>query len=177
MGVSAVYRIYQCCDGWIFIAARTEGQAKAVVDVASATVDDGPPLAAARDGALAETLEAYFIRTKRDDALQRLAQFSVPASPCLLLEEVFDDRHLRANDMWWQSRHGLLGRFQQIGALLKWGEHAMRLERPAPLFAEHSQQVLEDFGIEQDRVKQLVEKRVVLTAEGPAPTIQPYETA
>jgi len=177
LGLSALYRIYQCSDGWLFLGVRTQQQADAVVGLADVSrVSDEKVLRASRDGTLAKALEAYFAAGKREGLLQRLEQLGVPACPCLTLEELFTDPHLQANDLWWWSEQGLLGRFQQIGALVKWGEHAMRLERPAPMFAQHSREVLQDFGIEPQRIERLVEAGIILTAEGPAPTIQPYET-
>lgn len=100
----------------------------------------------------------------------------VPCCLCVTLEEVFTDPHLEANDLWWRSEHGLLGPFQQIGRTVKWDEHSMRLERPAPLFAEHSREVLLDFGIEPGRIEGLIERAIVLTTEQAAPAIKPYET-
>jgi crotonobetainyl-CoA:carnitine CoA-transferase CaiB-like acyl-CoA transferase len=176
LGVSALYRIYQCNDGWLFLAAKTSEQAAAVMKLAGISgVSEEEALAASRDGRLAKALGVHFAGDKREAVLQRLEQLGVPACPCLTLDELFTDRHLQANDLWWSSKQGLLGRFQQIGALVKWGEHAMRLERPAPVFAEHSREVLEDFGITPDRIARLVKAGIVLTTENAASAIQPYE--
>ncbi len=177
LGVSALYRIYQCSDGWLFLCAKTHQQADAVIVLADISrVTDEQALRASRDGPLAKAVEAYFATQKREGLLQRLGWLGVPACPCLTLEELFTDPHLQANDLWWWSEQGLLGRFQQIGALVKWNEHAMRLERPAPMFAAHSTEVLGDFGIEPERIERLVQAGIVLTAEGEAPSIRPYET-
>ena len=177
LGLSAMYRIYRCSDGWLFLAVRDNEQAEAVLRLSgvSNAVDD-QPLAAPWDGALAKALEAYFAGQNRETALQALWKLAAPSSPCLTLDELFNDPHLQANDLWWKSENPLLGPFQQIGALVKWGEHSMRLERPAPLFAQHSRETLQDFGIEPQRIDGLIEKGVVVVAEGVAPAIQPYET-
>ena len=42
----------------------------------------------------------------------------------------------------------------------------MRLERPAPLFAQHSREVLQDFGIEPQRIERLVETGIVVDRGG-----------
>ncbi len=176
LGASALYRIYKCSDAWIFLAVKTQQHADAAIRLAGiSNAGDQDMLKASRDGPLAKALEAYFVAEKRGVVLQELEKRGVPACPCLTLEELFTDPHLQANDLWWWSQQGLLGRFQQIGALVKWNEHAMRLERPAPVFAEHSREVLKNYGVESNRIERLVKAGIVLTAEGAAPTIQPYE--
>jgi len=178
LGISAAYRLYRCRDGWILLAATTEAEAEAVLSfsetVSSVTVDE--LLSAPWNGSVAKALEARFAGQKKDDVLQHFGKKKVPCCPCLTLEEVFTDPHLEANDLWWRSEHGLLGPFQQIGRTVKWGEHSMRLERPAPLFAQHSREVLLQYGIESSRIENLIESGVVVTAEQAAPAIQPYET-
>jgi crotonobetainyl-CoA:carnitine CoA-transferase CaiB-like acyl-CoA transferase len=72
--------------------------------------------------------------------LERLAEKGVPCCPCSP-----SSFFCGANDLWWRSEHGLFGPIQQIGAIIKWREHSMRLERPAPLFAQHSREVLQDY--------------------------------
>jgi crotonobetainyl-CoA:carnitine CoA-transferase CaiB-like acyl-CoA transferase len=178
LGISAAYRLYQCSDGWLFLATRTPKQAEVILRLFPDIPAGGGEelLDAGWDEAAAKALEGYFAGEKRDSALRRLAGLGVPCSPCVTLEEVFVDPHLEANDLWWRSEDPVLGPFQQIGELVKWREHRMRLERPAPMFAQHSREVLAEYGIDHTRVEQLIAAGVVATAEA-ASSIQPYETA
>jgi len=178
LGISAAYRLYQCSDGWVFVAARTAEQAETILElIGGFPVSTGSELLNAPwDGAAARAIEAHLASQKRDKILQILSEKGVPCCPCLTLEEVFVDPHLEANDLWWRSENELLGPFQQIGRTVKWSEHSMRLERPAPLFAQHSREVLIQYGIEPTRIEKLIESGAVVTAEQAAPAIQPYET-
>ena len=48
LGLSAMYRIYQCSDGWLFLGVRTQEQADAVVELAGVSrVSDEQPLSCA----------------------------------------------------------------------------------------------------------------------------------
>jgi crotonobetainyl-CoA:carnitine CoA-transferase CaiB-like acyl-CoA transferase len=178
-GTSAAYRIYQCVEGgYLFLGATTVEHANAVVALASnvPTSDGTALLSAPWDGDIAKALGAFLAQQPRSQVLDQLTEQGVPCCPCLTLEELFTDLHLEANDLWWRSEHSLLGPFQQTGAIIKWKEHSMRLEKPAPLFAEHSREVLRDYGFDSSQIDSLIESGVVLTADQ-ALNAQPYETA
>jgi crotonobetainyl-CoA:carnitine CoA-transferase CaiB-like acyl-CoA transferase len=178
-GTSAAYRIYRCGEGrWLFLGATTAEQADAILALSPGIPAAGGAelLNSSWDGAAAIALESFFAGRARNEVLERLTKNGVPCCPCLTLEELFTDPHLEANDLWWRSEEGLLGPFQQIGAIVKWREHSMRLERPAPPFAQHSREVLQEYGIDSSRIDALVKNGVVLTPEQ-APVIEPLETA
>jgi crotonobetainyl-CoA:carnitine CoA-transferase CaiB-like acyl-CoA transferase len=167
LGLSALYRIYQCSDGWLFLAVRTADQAAALVQATGGALVPGAHrgvdslLRAPLQGDVASALEAFFAGQQRQEAVQSLTEKGVPCAPCLRIADLFDDEHLKANDLWWDMEHPINGPVRQTGRIVKWQGHSMRLERPAPVLGQHSREVLLEFGIEPSRVDDLITKGVV----------------
>jgi crotonobetainyl-CoA:carnitine CoA-transferase CaiB-like acyl-CoA transferase len=86
----------------------------------------------------------------------------VPCAPCLTIADLFDDEHLKANDLWWEVEHPVYGPVRQTGRIVKWQRRSMRLERAAPVLGQHSRELLLEFGLEPSRVEELIAKGVVL---------------
>jgi crotonobetainyl-CoA:carnitine CoA-transferase CaiB-like acyl-CoA transferase len=168
LGRSALYRAYQCSDGWLFVAVRTAEQAEALVQASGVTIvsdaqrGDASLLEAPLQGDVAHALEAFFAGQQRQGIVQTLTETGIPCSPCLTLADLFDDEHLKANDLWWEMEHPVHGRIRQTGHIVKWERHTMRLERPAPVLGQHSREVPLEFGIEPSRVEDLIRKGIVL---------------
>jgi crotonobetainyl-CoA:carnitine CoA-transferase CaiB-like acyl-CoA transferase len=119
-------------------------------------------LQAPLQGDVASALEAFFAARQRQEAVQSLTEKGVPCAPCLTIADLFDDEHLKANDLWWDMEHPVNGPVRQTGHIVKWQRHSMCLERAAPVLGQHSRGVLLEFGMESSRVEDLIKKGVVL---------------
>jgi crotonobetainyl-CoA:carnitine CoA-transferase CaiB-like acyl-CoA transferase len=167
-GVSALYRVYRCSDGWLFLAVRTPGQAGALLRATAGALTSSDRrharslLKAPPRGDVASALESFFAARTRSEAIRSLTERRIPCAPCLTAKDLFEDEHLKANDLWWEMEHPLHGPMRQTGRIVKWGRRSMRLERPAPLLGQHSREVLLEFGVEPARVEDLIEKGVAL---------------
>jgi crotonobetainyl-CoA:carnitine CoA-transferase CaiB-like acyl-CoA transferase len=150
------------------LAVRTADQATALVQATGGALVPGAQHSAASllqaplQGDVASALEAFFAARQRQETVQTLTEKGVPCAPCLTIAELFDDEHLKANDLWWDMEHPVNGPVRQTGRIVKWQRHSMRLERPAPVLGQHSREVLLEFGMEPSRVEDLIKKGVVL---------------
>ncbi|HUS83399.1 MAG TPA: CoA transferase, partial [Dehalococcoidia bacterium] len=124
-------------------------------------------LEAPAEGDKAASLEALFAALSRDEAVRRLKAKGIPCAPCPTVVDLFEDEHLKANDLWWETEHTINGPLRQTGRIIKWGRHEMRLERPAPVLGQHSREVLLELGIEAARVEELIAEGAVLTTDLP----------
>jgi formyl-CoA transferase len=118
-------------------------------------------LKAPLQGEVAASLEAFFAGRGRDETVVALNEAGVPCAPCLTIQDIFDDEHLKANDLWWDMEHPVNGPFRQTGRIVKWKRHSMRLERPAPLLGQHSREVLLELGVDPSRIEDLTQKGVI----------------
>ncbi len=166
-GVSALYRIYRCADGWLFLAVRTPEQAMALVRATGGALAARAEHAATSlleapvQGDAAAALEAFFAGKQVDETVHLLTQQGIPCAPCLTIQGLFDDEHLKANDLWWEMEHPDFGPMRQTGRVVKWGRRSMRLERPAPLLGQHSREVLLELGVDFSRIEELIGEGVV----------------
>jgi crotonobetainyl-CoA:carnitine CoA-transferase CaiB-like acyl-CoA transferase len=170
IGVSALRRAYQCADGWVFLAADTPSAVEALVDVAGDTlgrIDAATLLTAPAEGEVAARLESFFAALPLQEAARRLNAKGVPCAPCPTIVDLFEDEHLKANDLWWETEHTVNGPLRQTGRIVKWGQRSMRLERPAPVLGQHSREALLEMGIEPSRVEELIRKGIVIQTDVP----------
>ena len=168
LGLSALYRAYRCSDGWLFLAVRSADQATALVEATGGALVPGAQHSATSllqsplQGDVASALEAFFAARQRQETVQSLLEKGIPCAPCLTIADLFDDEHLKANDLWWEMEHPVNGPVRQTGRIVKWQRHSMRLERPAPVLGQHSREVLLEFGMEPSSVEDLIKKGVIL---------------
>jgi crotonobetainyl-CoA:carnitine CoA-transferase CaiB-like acyl-CoA transferase len=147
---------------------RTAEQAEALVQATGGALEAsrrqgiGSLLDAPVQGDVATALEAFFAGRQRQETIQTLTAKGIPCAPCITISDVFDDEHLKANDMWWEAEHPVHGPVRQTGRIVKWERRSMRLERPAPLLGQHSRELLLEFGIAPSRVEDLVQQGVVV---------------
>ena len=130
-------------------------------------VDAAALLDSPAEGDAAARVEAFFAGLSREEAVRRLNAGGMPCAPCPTIVDLFDDEHLKANDLWWDTEHTINGPLRQTGRIVKWRRHGMRLERPAPILGQHSREVLLELGIEASRVDELISKGVVVTTDLP----------
>ncbi len=170
IGVSALRRSYRCSDGWIFLAADEGNAPEAVLKVAGdalASVDASKLREAPAEGEMAAKVESFFATLPRGEALRRLNSEGALCSPSLTIDDLFEDEHLKANGLWWDTEHPLNGPLRQTGRIIKWRQRSMRLERPAPVLGEHSREVLLEMGVDASLVDELINKGIVLNTEMP----------
>jgi crotonobetainyl-CoA:carnitine CoA-transferase CaiB-like acyl-CoA transferase len=164
-GVSTLYRVYRCSDGWLFLAARTSEQARALAQATGLDAQGGVTslLQAPVQGKVTAALEAFFADKKRTEIALALTEKGIPCAPCLTIKDLFEDEHLKANDLWWEMEHPVYGPIRQTGRIVKWGRRSMRLERTSPLLGQHSREVLLEFGVDRSRIEKLIEKGIVVS--------------
>ena len=92
----------------------------------------------------------------------------MPIAPCASFNSVFEDEHLHANGLWWESEHPKWGRIRQTGAVVHWERLSMNLPRRAPLLGEHTFECLRELGVDDARIERLSSAgAIVQLAEDP----------
>jgi crotonobetainyl-CoA:carnitine CoA-transferase CaiB-like acyl-CoA transferase len=157
VGVRALHRYYACADGWIGIVCERAAEAAALGEALGISIPDPEAaLAGPRDGALATQLEAAFAERPRAATLDALLAAGVAAAPCVRTPEVFEDKWLQANrylERWEHPVQGPVLGVRSFGDLLA-TPGGMRL--PAPELAQHSTEILGEFGFASERIAALI---------------------
>lgn len=105
--------------------------------------------------ALAAALEETFARETSDHWLTALDAAGVPAGPIYALDEVYADPQVRARDMVVETEHPVAGRVRNIGIPIKLSETPGAFRRPAPTLGQHTDEVLRELGVSDDRLAEL----------------------
>jgi crotonobetainyl-CoA:carnitine CoA-transferase CaiB-like acyl-CoA transferase len=112
--------------------------------------------------ALKELLETSLRQKNRMEWTALMIKAGIPAGPINTLEDVFADEQVIACKLVETVEHPLLGALRQVALPIKMQSTAQGSVRSAPpLFGQHTEQVLADYGLPAEAIRQLLLKKVV----------------
>src|SRR5438874_762788 len=166
--LTAPYQAFATQDGWITIGASNQSNYERLTQVLEA-----PELLAderfrdnasrmANLGALVELIELRFKRKPSSEWLSALAAAGVPAGPVLGIAEMLEHPQVLARDMVIETLHPKVGAVRAIGCPLKLSATPARVSRAAPLFGQHTREVLEESGLTTAEIDALVRTRAAI---------------
>jgi len=168
--LSAPYQAFETVDGWITIGAANQANwIKLTEALEAGTLRDDARFAsnAARMAnlpALVAALSARFRQHSSAEWLRRLEDAGVPAGPMLDVVQMHANPQVQARDMVVEVPHKRLGKVKTIGAAVKFSETPSGVQRGAPVFGEHTREVLREYGYTDAQVDALVAAGVVVAA-------------
>jgi crotonobetainyl-CoA:carnitine CoA-transferase CaiB-like acyl-CoA transferase len=89
----------------------------------------------------------------------------IPAGPLRFPEEVLEDEQVAANGYFLDMEHPLLGRYRTAAPPVRMQRAEITARSSAPLFGEHTREILASLGYSEIEILDLVEKRVVAVRE------------
>ncbi|HEY7458285.1 MAG TPA: CoA transferase, partial [Xanthobacteraceae bacterium] len=159
--LNAPYEAFQTSDGWITVGAATQVTWLRLVELL-----ETPELA--RDArfttnagrienrvVLADLLAPHFRARSSAEWLAALERAKVPAGPVLDVMQMHADPQTLARDMVVEARHSKLGPVKTIGAPVKFSETPSEVRRGAPVFGEHTREVLREHGFSDAEIERL----------------------
>jgi crotonobetainyl-CoA:carnitine CoA-transferase CaiB-like acyl-CoA transferase len=162
VGPGALHRYYPCSDAWIGVACETRAEAAALAVALNLDLGDvGEALAAARDGALAARIGGRLAGLTRDAAFETLRAAGVPAAPVIDMQEVFHDEELLQNHYVERWEHPRRGAVMSVGGYADFLATPGSFPHPSPELAEHSREILREYGLAEDKVEDLVRLGIV----------------
>ena len=159
--LTAPYQAFKTADGNINVGAANQANwERLCVAIGRDDLARDPRFANPSDrmdnlDALAATLEKTFARETSDHWLTALDAAGVPAGPIYSLDEVYADPQVRARDMVVETEHPIAGRVRNIGIPIKLSEPPGAFRRPAPTLGQHTDEVLRELGVSDERVAEL----------------------
>ena len=159
--LTAPYQSFETADGYINVGAANQANwERLCAAIGRDELASDPRFARPRDrmenlGALVSTLEETFARETTGHWLTALEAAGVPAGPIYTLDEVYADPQVRARDMVVETQHPTAGRVRNIGIPVKLSETPGALRRPAPALGEHTDEVLRELGVSDERTAAL----------------------
>ena len=162
---SALSSPYRCADGrWLMMVVITTRQWEGLCRVLDLEHLVEDPALATYDSRsrhtpeLSEVLTAVIATRPLDEWLPLWEAAGVPCAPVVEREEVFDDPHLLANQMFVSTQHPVVGKVEMLGFpfTLSGQQQDERLRRPAPAIGEHSRETLAELGYTPEEIASLL---------------------
>lgn len=103
------------------------------------------------------------ITTTRDASywINKCELAGVPAGPINNFAEAVNNEHYLAREMIQELEHPVIGKMKVIGSPTKFSETKVKIEKPAPLLGEHTEEVLCKLNYSKEEIQTLIEKGVV----------------
>jgi crotonobetainyl-CoA:carnitine CoA-transferase CaiB-like acyl-CoA transferase len=105
--------------------------------------------------ALEALLESLMAERDLDDWLARCDSAGVPAGPINNFAQAMADEHYLARGMVQEMEHPVIGKMKTIGFPSKFSATPSQIRAPAPLFGQHTDEVLGDLGLSPDELATL----------------------
>jgi crotonobetainyl-CoA:carnitine CoA-transferase CaiB-like acyl-CoA transferase len=159
-------------DCWLALTVRNEADWHALCcAIARADLADDPTFATtegrrAHAEKIDEAIRDWSATIDHNTAAKRLQAVGVPAAPVMANWEIFTDNHLNDRNFFVRTRHPVAGTHSQPGFPYRFEATPARIERSAPMFAEHNRAVFEDLlGLSPKEIEALYAEGI--TADAP----------
>jgi crotonobetainyl-CoA:carnitine CoA-transferase CaiB-like acyl-CoA transferase len=165
------YQSFQTSDGWVNIGAANQRNWERLLEcLGTPELGEDPRFAVnaqrmANLDALVEVLSAHFKKRSTEDWLTALEAVGIPAGPVLSIKEMQADPQAIARDMVPETDHPVAGRVQTIGLPVKLSVTPGGVVRPAPLFGQHTREVLAEAGYSSSEIAAFLESGGVIAAD------------
>lgn len=162
------YRNFRCRDGqWVFIAGANDRfwqRLAAALGLAELATD--PRFATNVERVrhrreLEAVLEAAIARHDREPLLKLLEEAGVPATPVNRVDQVLEDPQVAARGLIARVRHPRLGEIPVLGTPLTFSRLTPGVRQAAPLWGEHTDEILEEHGYSPEAIAALRARRVI----------------
>lgn len=174
--LNAPYQAFPTADGWIAVGAANQGNWLRLLQAIEAPELGDDPHFANNAGrmdnlaALEAALTPIFARRGAAEWLQRLEAAGVPAGPVLNIAQMHADPQALAREMIVETEHPVAGPVKAIGLPVKFSDTPGGVHRPAPVFGQHTREVLRDHGFSYAEIDRMA-------AEGAVYISKPTEAA
>jgi crotonobetainyl-CoA:carnitine CoA-transferase CaiB-like acyl-CoA transferase len=168
--LSAPYQAFETKDGWINLGASNQKLWLQFLELL-----DAPEIASdarfadnagrmAHLPALVSALAPYFKQRTTAEWLQLLERAGIPAGPVLSIREMHAHPQTIARQMVPTLEHPVAGPVQTIGLPVKFSRTPGKVAAPAPVFGQHTREVLSEMGYSRGEIEDLIATGAVRAA-------------
>jgi crotonobetainyl-CoA:carnitine CoA-transferase CaiB-like acyl-CoA transferase len=168
--LSAPYQAFKAKDGWLTIGGANQPNWQRLARVLDAPqwIEDARFLTNTHR---MQNLDALVALMNEKLATKTVAEWialldpaGVPCGPINSIAQVFEDPHALARDMVVELEHPKAGRTRAIGLPIKLSATPGKVVRPAPLFGQHTREVLAEFGFGAAEIEDLIRSGAAVAA-------------
>ena len=169
--LNAPYQAFETADGWITVGAPNQANWLRLLDVLGLPELAKDPRFVDNHSrmhnlpALEEALYPRFRERFSEDWLARLEEAGVPAGPVLDVKQMHADPQTIARKMVVDVPHAKLGPVKTLGLPVKFSETPGEVSEGAPVYGQHTREVLREHGFSGEEIERLVSQGAVIAAE------------
>jgi len=159
--LNAPYQAFPASDGWITVGAANQENWLRLLEALGATeLRDDPRFVnnACRMrnlSLLTDALTPLFQRNSVAEWQRRLEEVGVPAGPVLDIAQMHADPQALAREMIVETMHPTVGPTKAIGLPIKFSDTPGGVRRAAPVFGQHTREVLREHGYSDAEIDQM----------------------
>jgi crotonobetainyl-CoA:carnitine CoA-transferase CaiB-like acyl-CoA transferase len=159
--LNAPYQAFQTRDGWINVGAANQNNWLRLIELLGRQQlgeDERFRTNGARiqnQLALAEALAPEFKKRTSAEWLEQMEQAKIPAGPVLDIVQMQANEQTLAREMVVETRHSKLGTVKTIGTPVKFSATPAGVRRAAPLYGEHTREVLREHGFSDGEIDRM----------------------
>jgi crotonobetainyl-CoA:carnitine CoA-transferase CaiB-like acyl-CoA transferase len=164
LGVSAVYRLYPCAEGWVFLALASDDEWRRFVEsIADPLLTDDARFASSQtrerhDEALAAEIGRVMLTERAEHWEKHLAPADIA---CVVVDFSGFEAWLERHDVLLAASHPVFGDYYRLP--FKWNfEHRPSTDVRACAVGEHSRSILGELGRTPTEIDRLIENGAVL---------------
>ena len=168
--LNAPYEAFATKDGYINLGAANQATWLRTIELLNrADLGEDPRFKEAAGRlvhreALAAELAVEFKKRTSAEWLAALEQVKVPAGPVLNVLQMHADEQTVARDMVLEVNHTRIGAMKTLGAPVKFSATPGGVRRGAPIFGEHTAEVLREHGFNRDDVEGMTASGAIFCA-------------
>ncbi|WP_028357856.1 CaiB/BaiF CoA transferase family protein [Brackiella oedipodis] len=148
------YQVFPTSNGHIIITAGNDGQFKKLADVLGhpewaedARYQTNSARLAHRDE-IVGLITAITSLKPSEHWLHTLVQAGIPCGPINNLKQVFEDKQVQHRQILKHLKHPLAGQTPSIANPIKFSATPLQYQKAPPTLGQHTQEVLQEFGLE-----------------------------
>jgi len=169
--LNAPYQALRTSDGWVNIGAANQPNWLRLLEVLEAPelAEDERfkenPGRMAHLAELCEALEKHMVTRTTDEWLAKFEAAGLPAGPVLDIVQMHRDPQALAREMVVDVEHARLGPVKTIGLPVKFSETPGGVVMGAPVYGQHTREVLCEYGYDADEIEALAACGAVAAAD------------
>ena len=172
--LNAPYQAFEAADGWIVVGgANQKNWLRTLEAIGAPELAEDPRFRTGEDRmAHLPALEAELARRFRTRPaaywLDSLDRKGVPCGPVYDMLQALNDPQTAARKMLVEVEHATLGPVKTLGLPVKFSETPGEVRKGAPLYGEHTREILREAGFSENEIAAFEQEGAVVAAEAPA---------
>ena len=169
--LNAPYQAFETKDGWITVGAANQTNWLRLVELLGRQdLATDPRFKTNADriqhqAVLADVLAPDFKKRASVEWLELLEHAKIPAGPVLDVLQMQSNEQTLAREMVVETRHSKLGAVKTIGLPVKFSATPGGVRRGAPLYGEHTREVLREHGFTDAEIDRMARKGAIVVAD------------